>query len=98
MARLDVEGLTVRFGGVTALDGVDLDVAAGAATGLIGPNGAGKTTLFDAVCGLQGIDRGRILLDGTDITRVKPSKRARMGIARTFQRLELFRSSRPSPG
>ena len=78
--------------GCTALDGVDLDVAGGAATGLIGPNGAGKTTLFDAVCGLQGIDRGRILLDGTDITRVKPSKRARMGIARTFQRLELFGS------
>jgi branched-chain amino acid transport system ATP-binding protein len=92
VARLDVEGLTVRFGGVTALDGVDLDVASGAATGLIGPNGAGKTTLFDAVCGLQGIERGRIRLDGVDITRVKPSKRARMGIARTFQRLELFGS------
>jgi branched-chain amino acid transport system ATP-binding protein len=92
MALLEVEQLTVRFGGVHALEAVDLDVAVGSATGLIGPNGAGKTTLFNAVCGLQSIEHGRIRLDGTDITKVKASNRARMGIARTFQRLELFGS------
>jgi branched-chain amino acid transport system ATP-binding protein len=92
MALLDVEELSVRFGGVKALDAVDLDVVAGAATGLIGPNGAGKTTLFNAVCGLQAIERGRIVLAGADITKIKASTRARMGIARTFQRLELFGS------
>jgi branched-chain amino acid transport system ATP-binding protein len=92
MALLEVEQLTVRFGGVHALEAVDLDVAGGSATGLIGPNGAGKTTLFNAVCGLQSIEEGRVRLEGVDITKVKASNRARMGIARTFQRLELFGS------
>ena len=92
MALLDVEQVTVRFAGVHALDAVDLHVDAGSATGLIGPNGAGKTTLFNAVCGLQSIDHGRVRRGGADLTKVKPTNRARMGIARTFQRLELFGS------
>jgi branched-chain amino acid transport system ATP-binding protein len=92
MPLLEVAQAEVRFGGVHALRGVNLTVEAGTVTGLIGPNGAGKTTCFNAICGLQTINSGRISFDGTDMTGLKPHKRARLGIARTFQRLEIFGS------
>ncbi len=87
---LTVEGVAVRFGGVAALSDANLSVKAGTVTGLIGPNGAGKTTLFNVISGLQAPDRGSVHLYDTDITRMKPHRRARLGLARTFQRLELF--------
>ena len=89
-AVLDVENVTVRFGGNLALHDVAMTARPGAVTGLIGPNGAGKTTLFNVICGLQRPDSGSVRLDGRDLTRLLPYKRARAGLARTFQRLELF--------
>jgi branched-chain amino acid transport system ATP-binding protein len=92
MALLQVAEAEVRFGGVHALRGVNLSVAPGMVTGLIGPNGAGKTTCFNAICGLQTLAGGRITFDDTDMSGLKPHQRARLGIARTFQRLEVFGS------
>jgi branched-chain amino acid transport system ATP-binding protein len=92
VSLLAVERVTVTFGGVAALTDVDLSVDERCVTGLIGPNGAGKTTLFNVVSGLQVPDHGRVTLEGTDITQLKPYQRARLGIGRTFQRLEVFGS------
>ncbi len=90
MPLLQVESATVRFGGLLAVSDADLDAEAGAITGLIGPNGAGKTTLFNVICGLQATVRGKVTLAGEDISKLRPHERARKGIARTFQRFELF--------
>lgn len=82
--------VTVAFGGVQALTAVSVTATPGAVTGLIGPNGAGKTTLFNVLTGLQRADRGRVELNGQTVTGWSPHRRARLGLARTFQRLELF--------
>ncbi len=87
---LRIEGLTVNFGNVTAVDGVSLEVEPGQIVGLIGPNGAGKTTLIDAVTGLVSASQGKISIDGTDITSWGASRRAQHGLRRSFQSLELF--------
>jgi branched-chain amino acid transport system ATP-binding protein len=88
--RLSATGITVRFGGVTALDGVDLEVPAASTVGLVGPNGAGKSTLFSVLSGLRRPHAGQVCLDGVDVTKASPQARARRGLARTFQHPELF--------
>lgn len=89
---LRVEDLTVRFGGVTAVNSVSLHVPAGRITGLIGPNGAGKTTTFGACTGLVAASAGRVHLGGVDVTGWPPHRRAQLGMGRTFQRMQLFDS------
>jgi branched-chain amino acid transport system ATP-binding protein len=87
---LEMRGLTRRFGGLTAVNAVDLDVDEGEFVSIIGPNGAGKTTLFNLVTGLDDPDAGTVRLDGHDITRMVPERLATLGIARTFQHGRVF--------
>lgn len=90
MALLEARGVTVTYGGVRANNAINLDCAEGSLVGLIGPNGAGKTTFIDAITGYTPASEGSVTFDGRDITRASPSTRARAGLTRTFQSLELF--------
>jgi branched-chain amino acid transport system ATP-binding protein len=87
---LSLRGLTRRFGGLTAVDGIDLDLAKGGLVSIIGPNGAGKTTLFNLVTGLDRPDAGEVRFEGQDITGLSPERLAGRGIARTFQLGRVF--------
>ena len=89
---LNLENISVNFGGHIAVNELSLTIDPGTITGLIGPNGAGKTTLFNVISGLLAPSSGRVLFADRDITSLAPHKRARIGIGRTFQRLELFNS------
>jgi ABC-type branched-subunit amino acid transport system ATPase component len=89
-AALEVRELARSFGGIRALDEVDLAVAPGEIVGIIGPNGAGKTTLFDVVSGFTPAEGGKVVLGGTDITDLSPQARARRGLGRSFQDARLF--------
>ena len=92
MTRLNLEGITVRYGGHTALNNVHINVPSGNITGLIGPNGAGKTTLFNVTSGLLKPNEGNIQFGDVVMTDLSPYRRAKLGLGRTFQRLELFPS------
>ena len=92
MALLEVKDVTLRFGGIIALDGVSFDVERGHISGLIGPNGAGKTTAFNVITRLYKPDSGDVTLDGKSILKQPAYKIVRNGIARTFQNIQLFRT------
>lgn len=89
---LEVDDVTLRFGGLTALDGVSFDIHQGEILGLIGPNGAGKTTCFNVMTGVYQATSGQVRFDGTPLGRLKRHKITQLGIARTFQNIRLFKS------
>jgi branched-chain amino acid transport system ATP-binding protein len=91
-ALLEVDDVTIRFGGVTALDSVSFDIKQGEILGLIGPNGAGKTTCFNVMTGVYQATSGQIRFDGQPLTRLKRYRITKLGIARTFQNIRLFRA------
>jgi branched-chain amino acid transport system ATP-binding protein len=95
VSLLQAAGVTKTFAGITALDNVSLDVGDGEIVGLIGPNGAGKTTFFNCLLGLLKPDGGSVRFEGQDLSRIPTHKRARLGIGRTFQRIELFSGMSP---
>ena len=90
MTRLKVDGVTIRFGGLTALDGVSFSVSPGEIFALIGPNGAGKTTLFNGISGVYRLTEGRVAIDDEDIVGLAPFQLALRGMTRTFQNLQIF--------
>src|SRR5579862_1488124 len=90
MALLEARDISKRFGGIDALSRLSLEIGEGEAVGLVGPNGAGKTTLFNCLLGLLRPDGGTVRFDGHDLAGMPIYRRARLGIGRTFQRLELF--------
>ncbi|HVH51431.1 MAG TPA: ATP-binding cassette domain-containing protein, partial [Gaiellaceae bacterium] len=92
MALLDLKDARIHFGGIVALDDVSLEVKEGSITGLIGPNGAGKTTAFNAITRLYRLDAGDVVFDGKSLARTPPSRIVKLGIARTFQNVELFQT------
>ena len=94
-ALLTAQGVTKMFAGITALDDVSIEVGEREIVGLIGPNGAGKTTFFNCLLGLLKLDAGSVRFEGRELSRVPTHKRARLGIARTFQRIELFTGMTP---
>jgi branched-chain amino acid transport system ATP-binding protein len=90
MVIFDIENLSIRFGGLTAVDNVSFSVENGSVYAIIGPNGAGKTTIFNCISGIYKPDSGNITFKGRKINGMRPDKIARLGIARTFQNIELF--------
>ncbi len=92
MALLEVDQVTRRFGGIVALSDVSLELEEGTIGGLIGPNGAGKTTLFNVITRMYKADSGRVLFDGRNLLRIRPTRVIRAGVARTFQNVALFQS------
>jgi len=90
MALLEVQGITKRFGGLTAVDDFSLSVDEGHIVGLIGPNGAGKTTAFNVIAGFYKCDEGKVIFDGRDITGKRPDQICALGLARTFQVVRPF--------
>jgi branched-chain amino acid transport system ATP-binding protein len=90
MNTIRLEAVSKHFGGIVVADGISLEIGPGEILGLIGPNGAGKTTLFNLICGIHAPDKGEIWLHGQRLTRLPVYRRARLGIARTWQHIRLF--------